>query len=101
MRVQPRQESTRVEEAREVVPAALDQRFEEGGSSSPVCCPLYNPPRSLRTPRTECSPFFFHSGMAAVLAANIVVASYAIVAIKEDRGEGGANRPKATPLKVD
>eukprot|EP00903_Cladosiphon_okamuranus_P007224 g7012.t1 len=43
----------------------------------------------------------FCSGMAAVLAANIVIASYAIVAIKEDRGEGDANRPQATPLKVD
>lgn len=42
-----------------------------------------------------------HSGMAAVLAANIVIAAYAIVAIKEDGGDGGATRSKATPLKVD
>lgn len=39
------------------------------------------------------------SGMAAVLAANIVMAGYAIVAIKEDGDKGDANQPK--PLKVD
>lgn len=44
---------------------------------------------------------FFRSGMAAVLAANIVIAAYAIVAIKEDGGEGGANRQIVAPLKTD
>ncbi|CAM9473044.1 unnamed protein product [Scytosiphon promiscuus] len=43
----------------------------------------------------------FFSGMAAVLAANIVIAAYAIVAIKEDGAEGGASQSKGTPLKVD
>ncbi|CAB1113180.1 unnamed protein product [Ectocarpus sp. CCAP 1310/34] len=43
----------------------------------------------------------FCSGMAAVLAANIVMAGYAIVAIKEDGVEEGGNRPRTTPLKVD
>lgn len=41
------------------------------------------------------------SGMAAVLAANIVIAAYAIVAIKEDGHEGGANRQIVAPLKTD
>lgn len=48
--------------------------------------------------------FFLLSGMAAVLAVNIVIASYAIVAIKEDsvKGDGSSPRPpNATPLKVD
>lgn len=43
----------------------------------------------------------YRSGMAAVLAANIVIAAYAIVAIKEDGGEGGANRQIVAPLKTD
>lgn len=42
--------------------------------------------------------------MAAVLAANIVIAGYAIVAIKEDsvKGEEGSAQPTMfTPLKTD
>ncbi|CAM9353366.1 unnamed protein product [Laminaria digitata] len=43
----------------------------------------------------------FCSGMAAVLAANIVIAAYAIVAIKEDSDGEGKNRQTVAPLKTD
>lgn len=42
-----------------------------------------------------------HSGMAAVLVANIVVAAYAIVAIREEPVDPGVAKTSAKPLKVD
>lgn len=42
-----------------------------------------------------------HSGMAAVLAANIVIAAYAIVAIREDPVDSGIKPTRSKPEKVD